>query len=149
MNGGAVDGRGVRVVSAVPGRMRLQTGPSGRPALIALAEELGTWSSIAAVDLRMGSASIVLRFDAVDAEAVAHELSELGVELRAGSPPALRSPAAAIEATATAGNRAVAQRLQGTDVRTLVPLGLGLLAVRRAMRGGERLADAPWYVLAW
>ncbi len=30
-----------------------------------------------------------------------------------------------------------------------MPLGLGLLSVRQALRGPDRLGDAPWYLLAW
>jgi hypothetical protein len=37
----------------------------------------------------------------------------------------------------------------GQDLRALLPLGVGLLALRQALRGRGRLDDAPWYVLGW
>lgn len=141
---------GLRVVSAVPGRIRLRANRSSAMQLAAVADELGSWPQIAAVDLRPTSGSLVVRFDPVHATSVADGLLDLGVDLRAGVPLSLPSPpAAAVATAAAAGNAAVARRLGGTDLRALVPLGLGLMAARRAMRGEERLADAPWYVLAW
>ena len=46
-------------------------------------------------------------------------------------------------------NELVARRTHGTDLRTLVPVGLGMLALRQFVRGEQRLSGAPWYVLAW
>ena len=141
---------GLRVVSAVPGRIRLRAGRAGAAHLSALANELGSWPQILAADLRQRSGSLVVRYDPVHATSIADGLLGLGVDLRAGVPLSVPSPPGpAIATAAAAGNAAVARRLCGTDLRTLVPLGLGLLAARRAMRDQERLADAPWYVLAW
>ena len=149
MDPNAIGPGAVRVASAVPGRVRLQGDPSRGAVLADLADELGTWPHVTAVELRERSSSIVLRFAPEDHPAVADGLHELGVDLRSGSAAASASPPEVIAAAAGAGNRAIGQRLGGTDLRTLVPLGLGLLAARRAMRSDERLADAPWYVLAW
>ena len=149
MDRNAIGFGAVRVASAVPGRVRLQVDPSRRAALADLAEELGTWPQVTGVELRERSASIVLRFAPEHLPAVSDGLVGLGVDLRRGSTAGSPSPPEVIAAAASAGNRAVGQRLAGTDLRTLVPLGLGLLAARRAMRGDDRLADAPWYVLAW
>ncbi len=45
-------------------------------------------------------------------------------------------------------DRRMAELTRGSaDLRTLVPLSLGVLAAREVMAG--RLAAAPWYVLAW
>lgn len=35
------------------------------------------------------------------------------------------------------------------DLRVILPLGIGLLAVRQLLRQGWKLEDIPWYVLAW
>lgn len=147
----AIAGSGVRVVSAVLGRMRLRAiDPSHRAGLAAVAEELRTWPDVNAVELRARSASVVVRFDAARTSAVVEALIEFGVDVRPVVPPPIRpSAAGAISSAASAGNRAVERRLGGTDLRVLVALGLGLLAARNALRGEDRLADAPWYVLAW
>lgn len=142
---------GVRMVSAAPGRIRLRAiDQAGRHGLARLAQELGTWPEVTAVHLRGQSSSVVLRFSPEHATAVTARLLEVGVDVGASAPPPVpRTPAAAVGAAASSANRAVGRRLDGTDLRVLVPLGLGLLATRRAMRGDDRLADAPWYVLAW
>ncbi len=142
---------GVRVASAVPGRIRLRaTDAEGRRRLASVAGELADGAGVTAVDVRSRSASVVVRFDPQKAGEVAERLVALGVDLRGGVAVARAGrPAGAVGAAVASANRAVAERLDGTDLRVLVPLGLGLLAARRAMRGEERLADAPWYVIAW
>jgi hypothetical protein len=142
---------GVRVVSVVPGRIRLRAVTAeGRRGLGPLAEDLRTRADLTSVDVHERSASVVVRFDSEAASAVGDTLLGLGVDVRGGAGSSgFERPEAAVTAAATAANRAVGRRLDGTDLRTLVPLGLGLMAARRALRGKERLADAPWYVLAW
>lgn len=142
---------GLRVASAIPGRIRLRAiDRAGRQRLASLTDELGAWPEVTGVQPRAQSSSLIVRCEPKHAPAVADRLRELGVDPRAGGPsPAPRSPAAAIGGAASSANRAVGRRLDGTDLRVLVPLGLGLLAARRAMSGDHRLADAPWYVLAW
>jgi len=148
MKGDETPATGLRVVSAVPGRIRLRAiDRSGRDRLRSLAEELGTWPEVTGVQTRAQSASLVVHCHREQATAVVDRLLANGVTGTLS--PARRSPAYAIGATADSANRAVGRRLHGTDLRMLVPLGLGLLAVRRAMSGDHRLADAPWYVLAW
>jgi len=151
MDGEEFAASGLRVASAIPGRIRLRASDwAGRRHLASLAEELGTWPEVIGVQPRAQSSSLVVRSEPEHATAVADRLRELGVDMRASGPsPASRTPAAAIGAAASSANRAVGRRLDGTDLRVLVPLGLGLLAARRAMSGEQRLAEAPWYVLAW
>lgn len=138
---------GTRVVSAVPGRIRLRaTHAEGRRRLASLADELSGFEEVASVEVRASSASVLVRFDPNDAREVADRLLSLGVDLRVGAAP---PPPASAAAAAGWANAAVARRLDGTDLRTLVPLGLGLMAARRAMQGEDRLSEAPWHVLAW
>lgn len=141
----------VRVMSALPGRVRLRgVGAEGRRRLVDLAEELRASPELAEVEVRERSASIVVHFDRAQAGAAADRLLDLGVDLRTGARSGGRTePATVVTAAAASANDAVRRRLDGTDLRTLVPLGLGLMAARAALRGDHRLADAPWYVLAW
>ena len=142
---------GVRVMSAAPGRVRMRAvGAEGRRSLAPVAEKLRASAEVTSVDVRERSASVVVRFDPVHASAVADRLLELGIDLRAsGGSASAGGPAAPVVAAVASANRAVGRRLDGTDLRDLVPLGLGLMAARRALRSKERLRDAPWYVLAW
>lgn len=138
---------GARVVSAVPGRMRLRAVDAhGSRGLASVVEELSACAEVMSVDLRARSTSLVVRFDPAHTGPVSERLRALGVDLHVD---VASTPSAGPAAAASSVNRAVQRRLGGPDLRVLVPLGLGLLAARRAMRGDERLADAPWYVLAW
>ncbi len=47
-------------------------------------------------------------------------------------------------------NKRVAQATNGVvDLRWLIPVGLGALAVRQLRRNGLKIETAPWYVLAY
>ena len=140
----------LRVASAVPGRIRLRlANPAAHSHLLAeLAQALEARPEVFEVLVRPASGSLVVRHD-TQPTAVAtlqEALSSLGVV------PAPRTSggdhASRIQATAVAANTMVA-RSTGSDLRLLAPLTLGLLALRRATREGPRIADAPWYVLAW
>ena len=143
---------GIEVVSVVAGRIRLRARrrPLGGDALAALGRALEAVDGVGEVELRAHSSSAIIRFDVGQEAAVLDGLRALGVEL-----PEPRSawgeadPAAVIGEAVSAVNRAVAGRVPSGDLRLLVPLGLGLLSVRQALRGRDRLRDAPWYVLAW
>jgi len=151
-DGDGVRPTGVRMVGAAPGRNRLRAlTPSARAGMASIAEEIGTWPDVTSVELRERSASVVVHFDPRHATAVAEGLLRLGIDVPSPSRVNASSsdPALVIAAGASLANRAVAQRLAGTDLRVLVPLGLGMLAARQAVRGSDRLTDAPWYVLAW
>jgi len=140
----------MRVVSAVPGRVRLRLllPAADGERLAALAEALEARPEVFEVLLRRSSGSIIVRHDTQPAALAAFDeaLSALGV-----------TPASAVNqgvaadrmhGAAVAVNGMVA-RTTGSDLRLLAPLTLGLLSLRRAMRGGPRIGDAPWYVLAW
>jgi hypothetical protein len=143
---------GIEVVSVLPGRMRLRARrrPLGGEALAALGRALEAVAGVGGVELRPHSSSAIVRFDAGHEAAVVDGLSALGVDA-----PVARAAAGEADAAAAIGeavgavNRAVAGRVAGGDLRLLVPLGLGLLSARQVLRGRDRVADAPWYVLAW
>ena len=140
----------LRVSSAVPGRIRLRLAqPAAHRHLLAdVAQALEARPEVFEVLVRPASASLVVRHDTQPAAVAAlHEaLASLGV---VSAPRASGSDhARRVQTTALAAN-AMAARTTGSDLRLLAPLTLGLLALRRAARNGPRLADAPWYVLAW
>ena len=100
--------------------------------------------------LRPQSGSLIVNYDSEHASAVTDGLRALGVNPVITEPSAAPGdPTVAVGNAAARANRAVGRRLDGWDLRSLVSLGLGLLAARSAMRRDDRLADAPWYVLAW
>ncbi len=139
-----------RVVSALPGRLRIRVarGPSAAGDLESVQRALDAVDEVTEVLVRSHATSLVVHFEARNDAAVTARLQGLGIAPWA--PPANHAgdPVALTRGAADALNGAVVRRTPH-DLRTLVPLGLGLLAARQAMRGPERLGDAPWYVLAW
>lgn len=136
-------------MSAAPGRIRLRAAGGGRAAdqLEDTARALGAAPDVTAVEVRPRSGSVVVRFEPGGASKVEEQLRAMGVT--AEDTLAGKDPATVIASGAGALNRAVASRVGGHDLRLLMPLALGLLSTRQALRGRDRLADAPWYVLAW
>ncbi len=143
-----------RVLSSTPGRMRLRLADAARRDQLALAAEaLAGRAEVSGVEARWQTRSLVVRYEPAVAEDVWTGLGELGLERPAA--PATRvaqdadPEAARVLGALARANDLVAGRTHGTDLRALVPVGLGMLAVRQLVRGEQRLADAPWYVLAW
>jgi hypothetical protein len=144
-----------QVASSLPGRLRLRLadGVWRRDRLAAAAESVGENAEVVGVETRWRSGSLVIEYDPAGAGTLWASLGELGLA-RSGS-AATRAEAGTGGAPArlaeglTRVNDVVAWRARGSDLRTLVPVGLGMLALRQLVRGDERLADAPWYVLAW
>lgn len=143
-----------RTVSSVPGRLRLRLagGAAGRDRLAAAVEALSASASVSTAVARWQTASLLIEYDAAEADAVWSELEQLGLDLSAirttGTRPAI-DPSARVARAVAGANEVVRRRAGGNDLRTLVPLGLGLLALQQFARDDQRLADAPWYVLAW
>ena len=143
------------LVSATPGRVRLRlpAGATDRNLLAAASDALAARAEVRRAEARWQTRSLVVEFDPGAGEAAWAALGELGLA-RPAAPPTTPAETADPEAARVLGgltrvNSLVARRTGGTDLRTLVPVGLGMLALRQLVRGDQRLADAPWYVLAW
>lgn len=148
----------LRVVSAIPGRIRLHARCARRApdVLLDVAEELAGRPEIVNVVVKSASASLIIRYDprTTDQATLAAVLRELGVSaapLERTAPATASRPSAlaTLEHAGSALNVQVMRVTDGQDLRALVPLGLGLLALRQAARGRGRLDDAPWYVVGW
>ena len=143
-----------RVVSKVPGRLRLRLPPgaASRQRLTAAVDALGASVAVSAATARWQTTSLVVEYDVANADAVWSELAQLGLDLHAAGPTEGQrdvEPSARVTRAMIGANEIVRRRAAGNDLRTLVPLGFGLLALRQFVRDDQRLADAPWYVLAW
>ena len=143
------------VVSATPGRVRLRVpdGPAGRDLLAAASAALAARAEVTRADPRWRTGSLVIEYDPAADEAVWASLGEHGVARPAAPAPRAADDtdpeAARVLGALARANALVARRTHGIDLRTLVPAGLGMLALRQFVRGEQRLAGAPWYVLAW
>lgn len=138
------------IVSTVPGRVRIRVvaGPSAAGDLDRLVRALDVLDEVVEVEARPHARSVVAHFAPRDAATVTARLEALGVGPSGGARSG-RDPATVVVEAAGAVNGSLVRRVRHGDLRTLVPLGLGLLSVRQALRGSDRLTDAPWYILAW
>jgi len=149
----------VRLAHASPGRVRLRA-VRAAPDLTALQvverrlrENHGGYDA----DLNPATRSLLIRFDpgthrvpdiletvAAAGVTIEEPANEAIPELPAGT----MALGDAIDTTASRLNRWVASRTSGgADLRTLVPVGFALLALREIVSG--RFATVPWYAFAW
>ena len=141
-----------RVASSIPGRLRLRlpATPEGRSRLSAAAAELAGDPESLIVHLKPASASLVVEYDPAGATSVWSRLRGLGLPgSETESSPAVTDPGNRVIAAAGVLDAQVTRRTHGHGLRTLIPIGFGMLAARQLLRDTERIGDAPWYMLAW
>lgn len=141
-----------RLMSRTPGRLRFRVAPPHRhPATMARFGE-ALRSRFPADRIRVnpnnGGVTIYYDRDRTDGDRIDRILREdLNVRFRGADTS--EAAAALTEAVAVA-NRQVDRATEGAmDLRFLVPLGFGTLAVRQLMAEGLQLDVIPWYALAW
>jgi heavy-metal-associated domain-containing protein len=147
------------IAHSSPGRLRLKvdraTIESGaaQEAVAAFDEQSGVLSA----RLNVIARSIVVHFDerATDADALAEGVRRSGVTLsvavaetpRSAAPRRTKFAAWVSQNTRSADERLLVASGGGVDLRTLLPVTLGILALREILAG--RVGGAPWYTLAW
>jgi copper chaperone CopZ len=149
----------VQVVHASPGRIRVKVPKSavGSAALRDAEQALSAQPGVRQVRVNPAAASVVVDYDpeAVSLPALFAAIARAGVTIepvdarKEGSRSTdglyLGKP---VEKVAGAANQQVAKLTGGAaDLRVLVPVGLGALALREILSG--RLGAAPWYTLLW
>ncbi len=149
----------VAVVHAATGRLRIRvTGRSDEVRDVLESVERATATSPLIVYTNLRTRSPLVAWDASEVQ------PEQALELLRGAHAALRELSLpdhrhadghsrvtdVIEQRLGTANRRVHRATDGSvDLRMLVPLSLAALAVRQLFRAGPRLANAPWYVLAY
>jgi copper chaperone CopZ len=149
----------VQVVHVSPGRIRVKVPRSavGSAALQDAERALSAQPGVQQVRVNPTAASVVVNYDpaGVSLPALFAAIARAGVTIepvdaRQGASRStqdlyLGKP---VEKVAGAANQGIAKMTGGTlDLRMLVPIGLGALALREIMSG--RLGAAPWYTLLW
>jgi hypothetical protein len=158
---GSVDPAGlwVRLAHASPGRVRVRVDravPDAQALTIvehALSEPSGRYR----LQLNPSTRSLLIGFDPASqpVSQVLEAIEQSGVRLERpeeGPPPELPSDRVALGLTidSVTGHldQWVSERTHGgADLRTLVPVGFGVLALRELVSG--RFVAVPWYALAW
>jgi hypothetical protein len=142
-----------RVMSHAPGRLRFRVAAAHRhPAtLTQIANSLQSHFHIQRVRSNPHNGSITVYYDRDRAshEQIYRALQDLDIIFATAIGG--KSEAATDLAEAIADlNRRVGDATDGTvDLRFLVPLGFGTLALRQLIVKGLQLEFIPWYVLAW
>ena len=98
------------------------------------------------------TASIAVRYER-DETAVGDllgALADAGLTVRSEpAPKEVAAWGALLIKAASGADRQLRPARNGADLRLLVPLALGALSARQALRDAPGLERAPWYVLAW
>jgi hypothetical protein len=151
------DALSVQVVHASPGRLRLRVPGAAleNGALGRAAQALTDVAGVQQVRPNALASSLVVHYDGgvVGTVALLDALARAGLIVVVGSPAPVAAAdgsrvARSIESFFGTADGRVERLTRGTvDLRTLVPLGLGALAVREILAG--RVGPAPWFTLAW
>ena len=148
-----------QIVSQTPGRVRLRVTPVHRqqqkitPIVNALKARLEIYR--VKTNIPSGSITILHGRELLTSQDMCTVLQDLGVNLvEVTQEPRISVSsslsAAAIIKTATGLNQRVKTVTNDTvDLRFLLPLSFGVLAVRQLIVKGWQLEIIPWYVLAW
>ena len=149
-----------QIVSQTPGRVRLRVTPAHRhqqkiaPIVNALKARLEIYR--VKTNIPSGSITVLHGRELLSSQDMRIVLQDLGVNLleitqeprRAVSSSS--SAAAEVIKTATDLNQRVKTATNDAiDLRFLLPLSFGVLAVRQLIVKGWQLELIPWYVLAW
>jgi len=120
-----------RALSAQPGVQQVRVNPTAASVVVNYDPEVASLPALFAAIARAG-----VTIEPVDARKEGHRSTD-GLYL--GKP---------VVKVAGAANKGVASLTGGAlDLRVLVPVGLGALALREILSG--RLGAAPWYTLLW
>ena len=141
------------MVSLTPGRLRFKVDRKHRnrevmePLTQALKSHLGVYDVRA--NPHSGSITVLHSPEHTDYDEIYATLKDLGVIF--GNITGEKSEVAEDITSAIYDlNRRVKAATSGVvDLRLLMPLGLGVLAVRQLLAKGMQLDIVPWYVLAW
>ena len=149
-----------QIVSQTPGRIRLRVTPVHRYQLkiAPIVKQLKSRFEIYRVKTNISSGSITILHgrELLSSQDIRQVLQDLGVNLLeiTKDPSILVSnssnASAAVITTATGINQRVKTATKdAVDLRFLVPLSFGMLAMRQLLVKGWQLEFIPWYVLAW
>lgn len=151
------------VTHAVPGRLRVRleggTAAERKAAMAALRQvEATPGVHDVTADTERGSALVTFDPESLDMESAVKLVREAHEAFDDVAPPkvvtvvdkSVSTVASRIEAGFTSADNDVRKATHGAvDLKMLVPLGLGTLAVRQFIRTGPLVSSMPWYVLAY
>ena len=151
-----------RVVDQIPGRVRIRVsrGELTDGFVRELEAALPALQGFQRVQVSPGTGSVLISYNPVEVElpVLLERLRLAGLlDVRAAGPSAPLPKEVPVSLSAQRVQRAlndadvrVSQLTGGRwDLRSVMPLVLGALALRQLLTGAGQIAAAPWYVLAW
>lgn len=149
-----------QIVSSTPHRTRLRVSPKRRTKaeMMRIAEAFKASPDVSEVRTNLQTGSIVVHHDYrhKSLEDISATLQDLGIILGTvvGVEMPLMNGKSAVASNLTSAvsdlNQRVGESTQGiVDLRFLIPVGLGILAIRQLLRNGWQIEAASWYVLAY
>lgn len=152
----------VRIISVIPGRVRLKVPRRGGMLedMQRIADALTARTGVSDVRVNPQTGSILIHYDPErgSLDDLRSALRQLGITINQENTFGTVSTSgggtseASANLTRMLGNlntRVGRATNELADLRLLVPLGLGALAVRQIFRHGLKLNDVPWYVTGW
>ncbi|MGK7899750.1 MAG: HMA2 domain-containing protein [Xenococcus sp. (in: cyanobacteria)] len=149
-----------QIISQTPGRVRLRVRPAYRqqqkiaPIVNALKARLEIYR--VKTNIPSGSITVLHGRELLTSQDMSIVLQDLGINLV----QVTQEPRRAISSSSSAAAEVIKtvtdldQRIKiatdnAIDLRLLLPLGLGVMAMRQLIVKGWQLELIPWYVLAW
>ena len=156
------NGRTATIVHSSPGRIRVRLGRELRaPDLMRTTQDtLAGIKGVRAVEVNPVTGSVLLLHDpaVLTFEDLTSAAAAANIVLTVPDPsdgptttPGGPSPLAQRINSAFGQMDGALARITGkrADARTLLPLGLGAIAVRQLAASGAQLSSIPWYILLW
>lgn len=138
------------IVSSTPRRTRIRVSRKRRnpKEMARLARALEASPEISSVEANLHTGSLIVHHKKEAVADIRSTLKDMGVIVMAAT--GVEMPGQSLtEAISDLDGRLGAATKGFLDLRMLVPLGLGALAVVQLVRRGFQIEGAPWYILAY
>ncbi|MGC9967279.1 MAG: HMA2 domain-containing protein [Syntrophobacteraceae bacterium] len=138
------------IVSSTPRRTRIRVSRKRRnpKEMARLARALEAFPEISGVETNLHTGSLIVHHKKEVLGDIQSTLEDMGVIVMAAT-GGETSAQSLMEAIADLDKRLGGKAKSFLDLKLLVPLGLGALAVVQLVRRGFQIEGAPWYILAY
>ena len=138
------------IVSSTPRRTRIRVSRKrrNREEMARLARALEEFPYVSRVDTNLQTGTILVHHEEGVLEDIRCRLKDLGVILMAAT--GVEVPTKWLTNAVSDLDMRITSQTKGIlNVKLLVPLGFGALAILQLVRRGFQLEGAPWYILAY
>ncbi len=138
------------IVSSTPRRTRIKVSRKrrNREELARLARALEEFPSVSSVDTNLQTGTIIVHHEEGALKDIRSKLKDMGVILMAAS--GVEVPTKWLtDAVSDLDTRITSQTKGLLNLKLLVPLGFGALAILQLVRRGFQFGGVPWYILAY